>query len=142
MDGEGASLNGEYQVSPSTLVKLLMTGIGGLFLDKTCTWALNFNVVITSPARLAFNGQASKDIEWHCKYYGLMDHFESGEVLAKKMGISSQYPKQTVDKYNAGAKANKDPFSHREPRPVSHVFFQSYCCALSLRIDLRLQSLV
>jgi len=42
-----------------------------------------------------------------------MKRFESGEALAKEMGISPQYLKQTFDKYNAGAKANKDPFGKK-----------------------------
>ena len=42
-----------------------------------------------------------------------MKRFESGEALAKEMGISPQYLKQTFDKYNAGTKANKDPFGKK-----------------------------
>jgi succinate dehydrogenase/fumarate reductase flavoprotein subunit/predicted heme/steroid binding protein len=68
------------------------------------------------PIRLILNGQASTEIEWHCKHYvgrGLMKRFESGEALAKEMGIPASKLKKTFDEYNAGVKAKKDPFGKK-----------------------------
>ena len=68
------------------------------------------------PIRLVLNGQASNEIEWHCKHYcgrGLMKRYESGEALAKDMGIKPEVLKKTFDVYNAGAKAQKDPFGKK-----------------------------
>jgi hypothetical protein len=62
------------------------------------------------------NGAASKEIEWHCKHYvgrGLMKRFESGDALAKEMGVKPEVLKKTFDDYNAGAKAKKDPFGKK-----------------------------
>ena len=62
------------------------------------------------------NGQASSEIEWHCKHYvgrGLMKRFESGEALAKEIGIPASELKKTFDDYNAGVKAKKDPFGKK-----------------------------
>ncbi|KAL4074346.1 Flavocytochrome c [Scleroderma citrinum] len=116
---------------PEAKVKFLaaeaLRGVGGLLLDKNgdrFVDELQHRDYVTGkmwengkyPIRLVLNGQASKEIEWHCKHYvgrGLMKRFESGEALAKEMGIPPQYLKQTFDKYNAGAKANKDPFGKK-----------------------------
>ena len=62
------------------------------------------------------NGGASKQIEWHCKHYvgrGLMKRFESGEALAKEMGLKPEVLKKTFDVYNAGVNAKKDPFGKK-----------------------------
>ncbi|KAI6044643.1 Flavocytochrome c [Pisolithus marmoratus] len=116
---------------PNAKVKFLaaeaLRGVGGLLLDKNgdrFVDELQHRDYVTGkiwengkyPIRLVLNGQASKEIEWHCKHYvgrGLMKRFESGEALAKEMGISPQHLKQTFDKYNTGAKANKDPFGKK-----------------------------
>ena len=63
------------------------------------------------------NGQASNEIEWHCKHYvgrGLMKRFESGEALAKEIGIEPHVLKKTFDDYNliSSGKA-KDPFGKK-----------------------------
>lgn len=42
-----------------------------------------------------------------------MKRFDSGEALAKEMGISPAYLKKTFETYNAGAKAKKDPFGKK-----------------------------
>lgn len=68
------------------------------------------------PIRLVLNGQASREIEWHCKHYvgrGLMKRFDSGEALAKEMGISPVYLEKAFETYNAGVKAKKDPFGKK-----------------------------
>lgn len=44
-----------------------------------------------APFRLILNGAASTEIEWHCKHYvgrNLMVRYDTGEDLAKAMGIS------------------------------------------------------
>ena len=65
------------------------------------------------------NGQASSEIEWHCKHYvgrGLMKRFESGEALAKEMGIPASVLKKTFDDYNTAARTKKDPFGKKVRR--------------------------
>ena len=42
-----------------------------------------------------------------------MKRFESGEALAKEIGISPAELKKTFDDYNAGVKAKKDPFGKK-----------------------------
>ena len=62
------------------------------------------------------NGQASNEIEWHCKHYvgrGLMKRFESGEALAKEIGISPEALKKTFDDYNTSVRTKKDPFGKK-----------------------------
>ncbi|KIM24623.1 hypothetical protein M408DRAFT_75649 [Serendipita vermifera MAFF 305830] len=68
------------------------------------------------PVRLILNGEASKEIEWHCKHYvgrGLMKKFDSAEAVAKEMGISPDVLKKTFDAYNQGAKNKNDPFGKK-----------------------------
>ena len=68
------------------------------------------------PVRLILNGQASKEIEWHCKHYvgrGLMKRFDSGEALAKEMNLDPSVLKATFDKYNKGAREKNDPFGKK-----------------------------
>lgn len=65
---------------------------------------------------MILNGDASKQIEWHCKHYvgrGLMKQFESGEALAKEMGLKPEVLKKTFDTYNSGVRAKKDPFGKK-----------------------------
>lgn len=73
------------------------------------------------PIRLVLNGQASKEIEWHCKHYvgrGLMKKFDSGEALAKEMGLKPEQLKKTFDDYNTVVRTKKDPFG-KKVRPFS-----------------------
>jgi len=68
------------------------------------------------PVRLILNGQASKDIEWHCKHYvgrGLMKRCDSGDALAKEMKLDPSVLKATFDKYNEGAREKDDPFGKK-----------------------------
>ena len=54
------------------------------------------------PIRLILNGASSKEIEWHCKHYvgrGLMKKFNSGEELAKEMGVKPEVLKKTCVSY-------------------------------------------
>jgi flavocytochrome c len=116
---------------PDAKVKFLaaeaLRGVGGLLLDNNgdrFVDELQHRDYVTGkiwengkyPIRLILNGQASRDIEWHCKHYvgrGLMKRFDSGDALAKDMGISPAYLKKTFDTYNAGVKAKKDPFGKK-----------------------------
>ncbi|CAE6430457.1 unnamed protein product [Rhizoctonia solani] len=116
---------------PQAKVKFLaaeaLRGVGGLLLDnegQRFADELGHRDYVTGrmwdngkfPIRLILNGQASKEIEWHCKHYvgrGLMKRVESGEALAKEMGLKPEVIKATFDKYNAGAKAKKDPFGKK-----------------------------
>lgn len=62
------------------------------------------------------NGQASKDIEWHCKHYvgrGLMKRYENGRELAKDMGLTPEQLKKTFDEYNEVVRTKKDPFGKK-----------------------------
>ncbi|KAH9941031.1 fumarate reductase [Amylocystis lapponica] len=116
---------------PEAKVKFLaaeaLRGVGGLLLDnqgQRFVDELQHRDYVTGkmwengkfPIRLVLNGQASKDIEWHCKHYtgrGLMKRFENGEALAKEMGLKPEVVKKTFDDYNAVVKAQKDPFGKK-----------------------------
>lgn len=116
---------------PDAKVKFLaaeaLRGVGGLLLtndgQRFCD-ELGHRDYVTgemwkakkAPYRLVLNGAAAKEIEWHCKHYqgrGLMKKFNSGEALAKEMGISVSVLDETFKKYNQGAKDNKDPFGKK-----------------------------
>jgi len=43
----------------------------------------------------------------------VLDRFESGEAVAKEIGISPSALKATFDKYNEGARNKNDPFGKR-----------------------------
>ncbi|KAH7086667.1 Flavocytochrome c [Auriculariales sp. MPI-PUGE-AT-0066] len=116
---------------PDAKVKFLaaeaLRGVGGLLLDnegqRFCD-ELGHRDYVTGkiwengkyPIRLVLNGEASKEIEWHCKHYvgrGLMKRFDSGEALAKEMGLKPEVLKKTFDDYNQIAKSKKDPFGKK-----------------------------
>lgn len=67
------------------------------------------------------NGQASNEIEWHCKHYvgrGLMKRFDSGEALAKEFGLKPEVLQKTFDDYNAiQAGKAKDPYGKKVSSP-------------------------
>ncbi|OJT15326.1 Fumarate reductase [Trametes pubescens] len=116
---------------PEAKVKFLaaeaLRGVGGLLLDNTGARfvdELQHRDYVTGkmwengkfPIRLVLNGDASKQIEWHCKHYvgrGLMKRFESGEALAKEMGLKPEVLKKTFDDYNKVLRAKKDPFGKK-----------------------------
>lgn len=116
---------------PDAKVKFLaaeaLRGVGGLLLDnegKRFVDELQTRDYVTGkiwengkyPIRLVLNGQASKEIEWHCKHYvgrGLMKRFESGEALAKEIGIPSGTLAKTFADYTTQSKAKKDPFGKK-----------------------------
>jgi flavocytochrome c len=116
---------------PDAKVKFLaaeaLRGVGGLLLDNTGARfvdELQHRDYVTGkiwengkyPVRLVLNGRASNEIEWHCKHYvgrGLMKRFDSGEALAKEMGIKPEVLKKTFDDYNTSARTKKDPFGKK-----------------------------
>ncbi|GAA5805470.1 hypothetical protein HPULCUR_010986 [Helicostylum pulchrum] len=133
---------------PDAKVKFLaaeaLRGCGGLLLnadgDRFCdelghrdyvTGMMNKNKF---PIRLVLNTAASKEIEWHCRHYagrGLMKRFESGEALAKEMGISPQHLEQTFETYNKIADGKvKDPwgkrFFHNVPIKMTDYFYVAH----------------
>lgn len=62
------------------------------------------------------NGPASKQIEWHCKHYvgrGLMKRFETGDALAKEMGLKPEVLKKTIADYNEVLRTKKDPWGKK-----------------------------
>ncbi|CAA7259175.1 unnamed protein product [Cyclocybe aegerita] len=116
---------------PEAKVKFLaaeaLRGVGGLLLDnegKRFVDELQHRDYVTGkmwengkyPIRLVLNGNASKDIEWHCKHYvgrGLMKRFDSGEALAKEFGLAPEVLKKTFDDYNISVRTQKDPFGKK-----------------------------
>merc|ERR1719160_1585660 len=100
-----------------------LRGVGGLILNKDgqrFANELGRRDYVTgemwknkAPFRLVLNKAASDEIIWHCKHYtgrGVMKFYESGEALAKDMGISlSTLEKTHQDHYEAAKKTEKDP---------------------------------
>merc|ERR1712050_826466 len=112
---------------PDAKVKFLaaeaLRGVGGLVFDangKRFANELGRRDYVTGemwknkpPFRLCLNKAASDEISWHSKHYtgrGVMKHYESGEALAKDMGIDVQV---LIDEHNrhfeASKKMEKDP---------------------------------
>ncbi|KAL7418994.1 Osmotic growth protein [Cryptotrichosporon argae] len=117
---------------PDAKVKFLaaeaLRGVGGLLLDNTGNRfvdELQHRDYVTGkmwennkfPIRLILNGQSSKEIEWHCKHYvgrGLMKRFNSGEELAKEIGVKPEVIKKTFDDHNRYSKnPGTDPFGKK-----------------------------
>merc|ERR1719253_2381042 len=100
-----------------------LRGVGGLILNrdgKRFANELGRRDYVTgemwknkAPFRLALNKAASTEILWHCKHYtgrGVMKFYESGDALAKDMGIQvSVLEKTHQDHYDASKKMEKDP---------------------------------
>merc|ERR1712124_149806 len=65
------------------------------------------------PFRLCLNKAASDEIIWHCKHYtgrGVMKFYESGEALAKDMGVPLSVLEEEHEKhFQAAKKQEKDP---------------------------------
>merc|ERR1719345_548627 len=65
------------------------------------------------PFRLCLNKAASDEILWHCKHYtgrGVMKFYETGEALAKDMGIQVSVLEATHQQhFEASKKMEKDP---------------------------------
>merc|ERR1740117_2219351 len=100
-----------------------LRGVGGLILNKNgerFANELGRRDYVTGemwknkpPFRLALNKAASDEILWHCKHYtgrGVMKFYESGEALAKEMGINVAVLEKTHQAhYEAAKKMEKDP---------------------------------
>ncbi|KAI8373350.1 FAD binding domain-containing protein [Blakeslea trispora] len=130
---------------PDAKVKFLaaeaLRGCGGILLDadgKRFCDELGHRDYVTGmmnknkfPIRLILNTAASKEIEWHCRHYagrGLMKRFDSGEALAKEMGINPKQLEETFETYNKIAEGKeKDPwgkrFFHNVPIKMSDYFY-------------------
>merc|ERR1712137_1262418 len=112
---------------PDAKIKFLaaeaLRGVGGLVLDangKRFCNELGRRDYVTGemwknvpPFRLVLNYAASEEIIWHCKHYtgrGVMKMFESGEALAKEMGIDVSVLENThAVHYEAAKKTEADP---------------------------------
>ena len=115
---------------PEAKVKFLaaeaLRGVGGILLDangnRFCdelgrrdyvSGEMNRN---KGPFRLILNGKASKEIEWHCKHYvgrGIMKKFNSGNEVAREMGIDPSHLRETFEKYNRCAQTKACPFGKK-----------------------------
>ena len=115
---------------PNAKVKFLaaeaLRGCGGILIDRNgnrfcdelgrrdyVTGEMNKN---QGPFRLILNTKAANEIGWHCKHYvgrKLMKQFNSGEELAKEMGISPDVLKNTFDTYNEVAKKGTDQYGKK-----------------------------
>ncbi|GAA5896546.1 hypothetical protein JCM8208_004230 [Rhodotorula glutinis] len=117
---------------PDAKVKFLaaeaLRGVGGLLLNKEGNRfadELGHRDYVTGriwednklPVRLILNGEASKEIEWHCKHYvarGLMKKIDTVDDLAKEMGLPVSKIQGTFDDYMAICKdPKKDPFGKK-----------------------------
>jgi len=112
---------------PDAKIKFLaaeaLRGVGGLVFDangKRFANELGRRDYVTGemwknkpPFRLCLNKKASDEIIWHCKHYtgrGVMKYYESGEALARDMGISVSVLEETHEQhYQASKKTEKDP---------------------------------
>jgi len=112
---------------PDAKIKFLaaeaLRGVGGLVFDangKRFANELGRRDYVTGemwknkpPFRLCLNKAASDEISWHCKHYtgrGVMKFYESGDALAKDMGIALSVLEETTElHYQAAKKTEKDP---------------------------------
>merc|ERR1712113_288727 len=112
---------------PDAKVKFLaaeaLRGVGGLVFDangKRFANELGRRDYVTGemwknkpPFRLALNKAASDEIIWHAKHYtgrGVMKYYESGEALAKDMGVPLSVLEEEHEKhFQAAKKQEKDP---------------------------------
>jgi len=106
-----------------------LRGVGGLILNKDglrFANELGRRDYVTGemwknkpPFRLCLNKAASTEILWHCKHYtgrGVMKYYESGEALAKEMGVSVSVLESTHQQhYEASQKMAKDPEGGKWP---------------------------
>lgn len=122
---------------PDAKVKFLaaeaLRGVGGILLDNEGNRfvdELGHRDYVTGkmwennkfPIRLVLNKDSSEEILWHCKHYvgrGLMKRFETGEELAKEMGIPVSKLKSTFNDYiEVASGKKKDPHNKK--------FFHNY----------------
>jgi succinate dehydrogenase/fumarate reductase flavoprotein subunit len=112
---------------PDAKVKFLaaeaLRGVGGLVIDregKRFANELGRRDYVTGemwkskpPFRLCLNKAAGEEIMWHCKHYtgrGVMKFYETGEALAKDMGVPLSVLEESHEgHYQAAKKQEKDP---------------------------------
>merc|ERR1711881_210267 len=112
---------------PDAKVKFLaaeaLRGVGGLIFDangKRFANEVGRRDYVTGemwknkpPFRLTLNNAAATEMIWHAKHYtgrGVMKYYESGNALAKDMGIDVKVLMEEHDKHYAAAKKmEKDP---------------------------------
>merc|ERR1712010_107296 len=112
---------------PDAKVKFLaaeaLRGVGGLVFDangKRFANELGRRDYVTGemwkskpPFRLCLNKAAAEEIHWHCKHYtgrGVMKFYETGEALAKDMGVPLATLEATHEAhFQAAKKTEKDP---------------------------------
>merc|ERR1711992_218126 len=112
---------------PDAKIKFLaaeaLRGVGGLVIDANGNRFANElgrRDYVTGemwknkpPFRLCLNKAASEEIHWHCKHYtgrGVMRFYETGEALAKDMGVPLSTLEATHDAHLQAAKnTEKDP---------------------------------
>jgi len=112
---------------PDAKVKFLaaeaLRGVGGLVLDvngRRFANEVGRRDYLTGemwknkpPFRLCLNNTAANEMIWHAKHYtgrGVMKYYESGEALAKDMGIDVKVLVEEHDKhYTAAKKMEADP---------------------------------
>lgn len=122
---------------PDAKVKFLaaeaLRGVGGILLNREgdrFVDELGHRDYVTGkmwennkfPIRLVLNKESSEEILWHCKHYvgrGLMKRFESGQDLAKEMGIPESKLLGTFDEYVQIGKGQKSD-------PHKKKFFHNY----------------
>lgn len=112
---------------PNAKVKFLaaeaLRGVGGLLLDGhgkrfcndlgTRDYVSGMMEKNEGPFRLVLNHAASSEIMWHCKHYqgrGLMKHFNSGDELAREIGVSPSVLRKTFEEYNEASRTGKDKY--------------------------------
>merc|ERR1711948_21219 len=129
---------------PDAKVKFLaaeaLRGVGGLVFDangKRFANELGRRDYVTGemwknkpPFRLALNKAAGEEIIWQCKHYtgrGVMKFYETGEALAKDMGVPLSVIEKTHDEhYQAAKKTEKDPDGGSFPAyPSGKKFFHN-----------------
>ncbi|CDR45974.1 RHTO0S11e07008g1_1 [Rhodotorula toruloides] len=117
---------------PDAKVKFLaaeaLRGVGGLLVNKEgdrFADELGHRDYVTGriwednkrPVRLVLNGQAGKEIEWHCKHYvgrGLMKKFDTVADIAKEMGIEASKLQKTFNEYMEICEGKRqDPFGKK-----------------------------
>merc|ERR1712100_861921 len=112
---------------PDAKVKFLaaeaLRGVGGLVFDKEGNRFANEmgrRDYVTGemwknrpPFRLCLNNAAATEMIWHAKHYtgrGVMKYYESGEALAKDMGVDVNVLVEEHNRhFEAGKKMEKDP---------------------------------
>merc|ERR1711874_327516 len=112
---------------PDAKIKFLaaeaLRGVGGLVFDangKRFANELGRRDYVTGemwknkpPFRLVLNKAASDEIIWHAKHYtgrGVMKYYESGEALAKDMGVPLSVLEEEHEKhFQSAKKQEKDP---------------------------------